>query len=423
MDSQRFDDLTRALAAPRTRRGFLGAVAATLAAAFTAREAGAAPGSNGSKPDKPSKCYGAGSHCTNANQCCSGTCTNRTCAPEPVCDPGAIEACYSGPAGTMNVGICRAGTRTCHYDGSGWGPCSGQVLPGAEDTCNGIDDDCDGAIDNGLDCTPDVCEPGSTEPCYTGAPATEGVGICHGGNRRCNEDGSGWGACEGEQLPIPEACDGFDNNCDGVIDNSDECVPELCRPGEKVTCYSGSEGTAGVGICAAGEMTCLEDGSGWGPCTGEVLPQPETCNNLDDDCDGDVDEGTICPPLPNATSGCIGGECGIVTCNGGYSDCNGNRDDGCETFVLADRQNCGACGHVCPGGPNGVPSCVQGFCGLSCLPGWSDCNGIAADGCECPTGQGAVCLVEGCCIAPGREIVTGFECCLGENPDRPGFCL
>jgi hypothetical protein len=54
-------------------------------------------------------------------------------------------ACYDGPRGTLDVGICRAGTRTC--EAGTLGPCIGAVLPGVE-ACNAIDDDCNGEVDD-----------------------------------------------------------------------------------------------------------------------------------------------------------------------------------------------------------------------------------------------------------------------------------
>src|SRR5690606_28954268 len=110
MEPRRFDDLARALAAPRTRRNFFGSVAAVFAAALTGAGSTAAPQKKG-----PPRCYGEGSRCAKGDQCCSGTCTNRTCAPgAPTgCTPGAIEPCYTGPAGTYGVGTCRSGTRMC----------------------------------------------------------------------------------------------------------------------------------------------------------------------------------------------------------------------------------------------------------------------------------------------------------------------
>lgn len=56
---------------------------------------------------------------------------------------GMEQACYSGPDGTENVGVCAGGTRTCQSDGT-WGPCDGEIVPGTE-TCTSTDDeDCDG---------------------------------------------------------------------------------------------------------------------------------------------------------------------------------------------------------------------------------------------------------------------------------------
>ncbi|KYF77084.1 hypothetical protein BE17_33175 [Sorangium cellulosum] len=60
-------------------------------------------------------------------------------------------------------------------------------------------------------------------------------------------------------------------------------------------CYSGLPGTQGVGLCTAGVQTCLPDGSGYGPCTGEVTPSVEDCaTDADEDCDG---MGQCAPPL------------------------------------------------------------------------------------------------------------------------------
>ena len=61
----------------------------------------------------------------------------------------------------------------------------------------------------------------------------------------------------------------------------------LCVPGMMQPCYDGPAGTEGVGICTGGTQTCAADGQGWGPCAGEVLPQPENCaSGIDQNCDG-----------------------------------------------------------------------------------------------------------------------------------------
>jgi hypothetical protein len=62
-----------------------------------------------------------------------------------VCAVGAEQSCYGGPPGTEGVGICTAGVALCLPDGSGFGPCIGDVVPGIEDCATEEDDDCDGS--------------------------------------------------------------------------------------------------------------------------------------------------------------------------------------------------------------------------------------------------------------------------------------
>ena len=67
--------------------------------------------------------------------------------------------------------------------------------------------------------SPDLvaCSTGQTRPCYSGPDGTEGVGLCRAGTQSCQ--GSTWGQCRGEVLPVAETCDGEDNNCNGVPDD------------------------------------------------------------------------------------------------------------------------------------------------------------------------------------------------------------
>ncbi len=132
------------------------------------------------------------------------------------------------------------------------------------------------------------CTPGATQSCYTGPADTAGVGVCQVGTQTCGADRT-FGACVGEVLPgieIPN--NSVDENCDGH--------DAECAPGAVVSCYSGPEGTASVGICKAGTQTCSADGL-FGSCAGEILPTTEIPDNgIDEDCNGA--DKTTGPPLP-----------------------------------------------------------------------------------------------------------------------------
>ncbi|MCA9559764.1 MAG: hypothetical protein KC583_14510, partial [Myxococcales bacterium] len=134
----------------------------------------------------------------------------------------------------------------------------------------------DGRIDEGTD-----------EACYDGPPDTANVGPCRAGARACvaepGSDASAFGPCEGAVLPAAERCNDVDDDCDGRVDaDADGPVQQACYPFD--------EGEPGVGLCVAGRSTCAA--GAFGPCDGAAGPRAELPNTIDDDCDGQVDEGS-----------------------------------------------------------------------------------------------------------------------------------
>lgn len=79
-----------------------------------------------------------------------------------VCEPNTLQNCYEGPAGTLNVGLCKAGKNTCAADGKSWGPCFGQTTPDVDSCLDSFDNDCNGKVNDGNHLAPGcACVPNS----------------------------------------------------------------------------------------------------------------------------------------------------------------------------------------------------------------------------------------------------------------------
>jgi hypothetical protein len=73
----------------------------------------------------------------------------------------------------------------------------------------------------------------------------------------------------------------------------------------------------------------------------------------------------------------------VYGCNPGYLDCTSTT--GCETNGNYDANNCGSCGLVCGSANTSAHSCFLGACQFTCSPGFANCDGINADGCNVNT--------------------------------------
>ena len=287
---------------------------------------------------------GDGSQCARPSNCCAGNCVDlssdaRNCG---ACGHDCTVLLANTASASCQDGSCRV------------------------DRCNDGFFDCDGNDDNGCETRQGLEACGSCDidcrvrlqhvlkPTCVGSGQT-GPGITR---TRCDyqgrgEDGegcqSGWLDCDGNR----------ENGCETSIDGKN-CG--FCGNVCSGTCLQDDNGdyTCGCrqdGDCPAGMLCC------GGQCqdAGDVAH----CGACDNDCRRQV---------LHATPVCNSGTCDYTSCQEGFLDCNGIRHDGCETAF--SNENCGACGFAC--GQNAF--CDGGSC--ACQEDFGNCQGGWSDGCE-----------------------------------------
>ncbi len=240
--------------------------------------------------------------------------------------------------------------------------------------CNGLDDDCDGQIDEDF--------PETQPPTGPGLVCDDGqLGACRGtGHYICKADGTG-SFCN---IDMPggasgmEVCNGLDDNCNGLIDESTVPNPLDCDP---------------------------------------CVPQPEVCDNEDNDCDTEVDEVADLVD-DNQPCGSSIGECGpglTVCLAGGVLDCVGESgpftevcdglDNDCDNRTDGMSQSC----YVVTGNPHN-PDPNSFMFGL-CRTGTWKCTAAAVNGMAGPPDYGNGMQAGQCAgqIVPTQEVCDGKD--------------
>jgi len=312
---------------------------------------------------------------------------------------GTGDACDGCPADPNKVaaGVCGCGVADTDSDGDGIADCNdncpdlanpGQedcnndgtgdvcdaINPNADDSiCDGIDQNCNGIADDGYVATATGC----------------GMGVCDATGSMTCANGQLVDTClAGQSTGTDTDCDGLDQNCNGVADDGYVQVATSC----------------GIGACAAGGQTSCVGGSVVDDCSpGD--PATEICDDLDNDCDGSVDEGCItCFDIPAGDPGvcsgsgaCIGDD--VCDCNPGY------HGEDCSTafkcfHVDADYAS------VCSGHGDCVGEdlcrCDPGYHGSLCqVTGTVTCSGLGTDDPEVCSGNGICVSNEACKCFPG----------------------
>ena len=299
--------------------------------------------------------------------------------------------------------------------------------------CNGVDDNCNGVIDEGYDALGTACDDGGRGVCrgtgrYVCAPsglATQcrievpglmaGVETCNTSDDDCDEAIDEGLVCTGGCVPSgPEVCNGVDDNCNGAVDETDPAIDTPCGMTE--------------GLCEPGGLRCV---LGMLRCVGGTAPRDEICNGLDDDCDGVGDNLAMCP----ATNACVEGACrrpcdptNEFPCPPGFA-CE-MPSGATESYCIPTP--CASCGPTEECIDNAcVDRCAGVMCGegLTCRRG--ECVDCHISGCGvgqicvasmCQTNRclGAMCGAEACVDGTCRTLCGPEDCTTGERCNAAG---
>ncbi|MCS6799358.1 MAG: MopE-related protein, partial [Myxococcota bacterium] len=349
--------------------------------------------------DVDQDCDGQDAPCTDEDgdgwRRCSATDLPGTCD----CDDAVagIHPDADDPCGDFVDQDCSGADNACDRDGDGFAAdvdrggspdCDDTdplIHPDAAEVCTPegsptrVDENCNGLVDELLECAPDdldrdgspdcsVVEPGVPCDCNDCDP-----GVRPGTTDRCGDDVDG--DCSGAD----EACPAGDTDRDGHgarasggpdCDDSNPAIhpgaPEVCGDGTSQSCTADVDCTGdtdGDGYVAPDD--CAENDPSRAP------RRPDVCNGGDDDCDGVTDEVLHRPthsasgaPLPHGPTGC-------VFRNATVPDC---ASESCPVDLTTNVFHCGRCRYACnPPDRVVANACVDGVCDCTSQPGISAC--------------------------------------------------
>ena len=342
-------------------------------------------------------CGRCGNQCAAANAtgvCAAGACSF-TCTPGFAdCNGVASDGCEANLATVATCGSCMSrcdstnGTPACTA-----GACA--------ITCAMGFGNCDGSAANGCETNlqTDVTHCGT---CPTACANTHGAPSCAAGACAIacaagfgNCDATAANGCEVNTATDPANCGACGTRCTAA----QSCVAGTCTTVCPYTTCSGAcvdlaTSVANCGACGRvctalnGTARCAASACGIASCNAGFADCDTTVAGCETSTTANVANCGACNrrcAFANAAASCAAGACVLGACNAGFGNCDGNAANGCETNLLTDINNCGACSTRCSP-PNGAPTCTAGACGLgACTTGFANCDAAAANGCEVNT--------------------------------------